>query len=68
MLSIVGSETASDLASTPARYVIADERDRWAKSAGTEGDPFELLKARQVTYFNSKRWKFPLQQLKMIVP
>lgn len=54
MLSIVGSETASDLASTPARYVIADERDRWAKSAGTEGDPFELLKARQITYFNSK--------------
>lgn len=24
------------------------------KSAGVEGDPFELLKARQITYFNSK--------------
>ncbi len=54
MLTIVGSESASDLASTPARYVIGDERDRWAISAGNEGDPWELLKARQITYFNSK--------------
>lgn len=54
MLSIVGSESAADLASTPARYVLADERDRWAKSAGIEGDPFELLKARQITFPNSK--------------
>lgn len=54
MLTIVGSESASDLASTPARYVIGDERDRWAISAGKEGDPWELLKARQITYFNSK--------------
>lgn len=54
MLTIVGSESASDLASTPARYVIGDERDRWAISAGREGDPWELLKARQITYFNSK--------------
>lgn len=54
MLTIVGSESASDLASTPARYVIGDERDRWVKSAGREGDPWELLKARQITYFNSK--------------
>ena len=54
MLTIVGSESASDLASTPARYVIGDERDRWEKSAGREGDPWELLKARQITYYNSK--------------
>ena len=54
MLTIVGSESASDLASTPARYVIGDERDRWAISAGKEGDPWELLKARQITYYNSK--------------
>lgn len=54
MLTITGSESPSALASTPARYIIGDERDRWAKSAGTEGDPWELLKARQRTYYNAK--------------
>lgn len=54
MLTIVGSQSASALASTPARYVIGDERDRWALSAGTEGDPWELAKARTTTYYNRK--------------
>lgn len=54
MLTIVGSQSASALASTPARYVIGDERDRWAPSAGTEGDPWELAKARSTTYYNRK--------------
>lgn len=54
MLTITGSESPSALASTPARYVIGDELDRWAKSAGTEGDPWELLKARQTTFYNAK--------------
>lgn len=54
MLTIVGSQSASALASTPARYVIGDERDRWAISAGTEGDPWELAKARTTTFYNRK--------------
>lgn len=54
MLTITGSESPSALASTPARYIIGDERDRWARSAGTEGDPWELLKARQTTFYNAK--------------
>ena len=54
MLIITGSESPSALASTPARYIIGDERDRWAKSAGAEGDPWELLKARQTTFYNAK--------------
>ena len=54
MLTITGSESPSALASIPARYIIGDERDRWAKSAGTEGDPWELLKARQATFYNAK--------------
>lgn len=54
MLTIVGSQSASALASTPARYIIGDERDRWALSAGTEGDPWELAKARTTTYYNRK--------------
>ncbi|MFR7893416.1 MAG: phage terminase large subunit family protein [Dysosmobacter sp.] len=41
-LTLTGSNSASALASTPARYIIGDERDRWATSAGTEGDPWAL--------------------------
>lgn len=54
MLTITGSNSASALASTPARYVIGDERDRWAVSAGTEGDPWKLAEARQSTFYNKK--------------
>lgn len=54
MLTITGSNSASALASTPARYIFGDERDRWAASAGTEGNPWELAKARQATFYNAK--------------
>ncbi len=54
MLTICGSESASALASTPVRYIFGDERDRWAASAGKEGDPWELAKARQTTFYNAK--------------
>ncbi|MEA4919304.1 MAG: phage terminase large subunit family protein [Clostridiaceae bacterium] len=54
MLTITGSNSASALASTPARYIIGDERDRWATSAGTEGDPWALAEARQTTFYNRK--------------
>jgi phage terminase large subunit GpA-like protein len=53
-LIICGSNVAADLASTPARYVFGDERDRWAASAGQEGDPWKLATARQITFYNSK--------------
>ena len=55
MLTIVGSNSASGLASTPAKYVLGDERDRWALSAGTEGDPWKLAEARTTTFYNSKK-------------
>ncbi|WP_339060078.1 phage terminase large subunit family protein [Tepidibacillus marianensis] len=54
MLTITGSNSASALASTPARYILGDERDRWAISAGTEGDPWSLAEARQATFYNAK--------------
>ncbi|MFR4977736.1 MAG: phage terminase large subunit family protein [Butyricicoccus sp.] len=54
MLTIVGSQSPSALASTPARYIIGDERDRWALSAGTEGDPWALAEARTTTFYNAK--------------
>lgn len=54
MLIMCGTNVPSDLASTPARYVFGDERDRWSLSAGNEGDPWMLATARQITFYNSK--------------
>ena len=54
MLTMTGSNSPSGLASTPARYIFGDERDRWARSAGAEGDPWGLAIARQTTFYNSK--------------
>ena len=54
MISLIGSNSATDLAGTPARYVFADEIDRWARSAGTEGDPWSLLERRTSNFYNSK--------------
>ena len=54
ILTLCGSNEAHSLASKPIRYVIGDERDRWAASAGDEGDPWELAMARQITFYNAK--------------
>lgn len=54
ILTLCGSTEAHALASKPIRYVIGDERDRWAQSAGKEGDPWKLAMARQITFYNAK--------------
>lgn len=54
ILTMCGSTEAHALASKPIRYVLGDERDRWATSAGTEGDPWGLAMARQTTFYNAK--------------
>lgn len=54
ILTMCGSTEAHALASKPIRYIFGDERDRWALSAGNEGDPWELAMARQTTFYNSK--------------
>lgn len=55
MVNLVGSNSPSDLSSKPVRYIIGDELDRWAVAAGRDGDPWELAKKRQATFFNRKR-------------
>ena len=50
MLIMVGTQSAGDLASTPVKVAFGDERDRHKKNVGNEGDPWELIKARQVTF------------------
>lgn len=54
ILTMCGSTEAHALASKPIRYVFGDERDRWATSAGNEGDPWDLAMARQPTFYNAK--------------
>lgn len=54
-ISFAGSNSANGLSSKPIRYVIADEVDRWAPSAGRDGDPWTLAEKRQATFFNRKR-------------
>lgn len=54
ILTLCGSTEAHSLASKPIRYVFGDERDRWAVSAGNEGDPWDLAMARQTTFYNAK--------------
>lgn len=54
ILTMCGSTEAHALASKPIRYIFGDERDRWATSAGTEGDPWGLATARQITFYNAK--------------
>lgn len=54
ILTMSGSTEAHALASKPIRYVFGDERDRWAVSAGKEGDPWDLAMARQTTFYNAK--------------
>lgn len=54
ILTMCGSTEAHALASKPIRYVFGDERDRWATSAGNEGDPWGLAMARQTTFYNAK--------------
>lgn len=51
-LTLAGANSPASLASRPVRIVFADEVDRYPPSAGTEGDPITLVKARQKTFFN----------------
>ena len=53
-LIMVGSNAPSGLASNPMRYILGDEIDRWALSAGTEGDPYTLAEKRTQTFYNHK--------------
>lgn len=54
VLVLTGSNVPHDLCSMPIRYLFGDERDRWAKSAGSEGDPWKLATARLTTFYNRK--------------
>lgn len=56
-LVLVSSQSAADLASRPIRVVIEDECDRFAQSAGKEGDPSTVVSKRQAWFWNAKTIK-----------
>lgn len=49
-LFIGTSKSPSQLASTPAKYLLCDEIDRWPLEIEGEGDPLSLALQRQMTY------------------
>ncbi len=51
-IAMVGSNSPAGLASRPVRILLADEVDRFERSAGTEGDPLKLGIKRTTTYWN----------------
>lgn len=54
-ITVMGANSPAGLASRPIRIVLADELDRWAASAGTEGDPLSLAEARTTTFRHRKK-------------
>ena len=51
-LIMCGSNSPAGLASRPVRVLLADEVDRFATTAGTEGDPVDLASKRMTTVWN----------------
>ncbi len=54
-LTLVGANSPVGLAMRSIRILLADEVDKFAASAGKEGDPLRLAERRQATYLGS--WK-----------
>ena len=52
-LVLAGANSPAGLASRPIRILLCDEVDRFAESAGGEGDPLDLASKRQSTYWNA---------------
>lgn len=53
-ITAVGANSPASLASRPIRVVLADEVDRYPRSAGTEGDPLALAIKRTTTFWNKR--------------
>lgn len=53
-LTVAGSNAPASLASRPIRDLYLDEEDRYAISAGTEGDPVRMAQTRTRAFWNAK--------------
>lgn len=63
-INIAGTNSPASLASKPIRVVVGDEIDRFALSAGKEGDPIALVTARTKTFYNKNSFGCLLLQSK----
>lgn len=54
-ITIVGTNSATNLSSRPIRIVLGDEIDRFPEEAGDEGAPLALAEKRQRNFWNRKR-------------
>lgn len=54
VLLMVGANSPVGLSSTPVGFLMLDEVDRFPPSAGAEGSPVDLAKARTRTFANRK--------------
>lgn len=52
-LTLAGSNSPASLSSRPVRIVLGDEVDRFAVSAGPEGDPWALACERAANFWNA---------------
>lgn len=64
-LSMIGSNSASALASTPIRFAFGDEMDRYPGDVDREGDPVELLRARTFNFKVNRKLFFPCTPTEM---
>ena len=53
-VAIGGANSAASLSGRPVRVVLLDDVDRYAASAGTEGNPLKLAMARTSAFWNRK--------------
>ena len=56
-ITITGANSPSDLRSKTVRFVFADEVDAWPLDLAGEGDPMEMVDARQIAFHNTGDWK-----------
>ncbi len=53
-ITVAGANSPASLSSRPIRIVLLDEVDRYPFSAGVEGDPVNLARARAKNFWNRK--------------
>lgn len=52
-LIITGANSSNDLSAKTTRFALADEVDRWPADLDKQGDPMEMLDARQISFTRS---------------
>lgn len=56
-LILTGANSAADLRSKTVKFAFADEIDEWPLDLDGQGDPMEMLDARQIAYHASGEYK-----------